>query len=199
MKILVVIDMQNDFLHGALKNEKGIEIIPAVVERINQYKKDNWLVVATRDTHSENYLQTQEGKKLPVKHCVKYSWGWRINEEIEKALGEVNSYNEQLFPFRKMNDNNVVSSYTIVFDKYTFGSYDLANYLTKCYGHIQNNLQIELVGVCTDICVISNAMLLKAFMPEATIIVNGSLCAGVSEKSHNDALNAMGACQIEII
>ena len=86
MKILIVIDMQNDFLHGALRNEEGIKIIPAVVKKIEEYKAKNTLIIATRDTHTEEYLNTQEGQKLPVKHCVKYSYGWRINDEIEKAL-----------------------------------------------------------------------------------------------------------------
>ena len=199
MKILIVIDMQNDFLHGALRNEEGIKIIPAVVKKIEEYKAKNTLVIATRDTHTEEYLTTQEGQKLPVKHCVKYSYGWRINDEIEKALGECNTYDEKQFPIRKMQSTAIGAPYTIVFDKPTFGSVDLAKYLGGCYAHIQDKLEIELCGVCTDICVISNAMLLKATMPEAKIIVNSALCAGVTISSHERALGAMQSCQIEII
>ncbi len=199
MKILVVIDMQNDFLHGALRNEEGIKIIPKVAKRIEYYYSQNMPVFATRDTHEENYLSTQEGEKLPVKHCVKYSNGWLINEDISKALKEINTYDKKQFPFRKMHGLPTAFNYAIVFDKPTFGSEDLANYIKNCYGHMQKELQIELCGVCTDICVISNAMLLKAFMPEAKIIVNSALCAGVTVDSHNVALNAMRACQIEVI
>lgn len=199
MKILVVIDMQNDFLHGALRNEEGIKIIPKVAKRIEYYYSQNMPVFATRDTHEENYLSTQEGEKLPVKHCVKYSNGWLINEDISKALKEINTYDKKQFPFRKMQGLPTAFNYAIVFDKPTFGSEDLANYIKNCYGHMQKELQIELCGVCTDICVISNAMLLKAFMPEAKIIVNSALCAGVTVDSHNVALNAMRSCQIEVI
>ncbi|MBR4420492.1 MAG: isochorismatase family protein, partial [Clostridia bacterium] len=145
------------------------------------------------------YLTTQEGQKLPVEHCVKYSYGWRINDEIEKALGECNTYDEKQFPIRKMQSTAIGAPYTIVFDKPTFGSVDLAKYLGGCYAHIQDKLEIELCGVCTDICVISNAMLLKATMPEAKIIVNSALCAGVTISSHERALGAMQSCQIEII
>ena len=199
MKILVVIDMQNDFLHGALKNEKGIEIIPAVVEKINEYKSENCLVIATRDTHGEDYLNTQEGKKLPVPHCVKYSWGWRINEDIEKALGESETYCEQTIGNWQKEDRALAFPFTLIFDKYTFGSYELAYYLKNNYSKEQKKLEIELVGVCTDICVISNAMLIKAVLPEAKVKVNSALCAGVSECSHETALSAMKSCQIEII
>ena len=199
MKILVVVDMQNDFLHGALRNEKGIEIIPAVVEKINEYKSENCLVIATRDTHGEDYLNTQEGEKLPVTHCVKYSWGWRINEDIEKALGESETYCEQTIGNWQKEDRPLAFPFTLIFDKYAFGSYELAYYLKNNYFKVQKKLEIELVGVCTDICVISNAMLIKAVLPEAKVKVNSALCAGVSESSHETALSAMKSCQIEII
>ncbi len=176
MRILIVIDMQNDFLHGALKNEEGIKIIPSVVEKIKEYKSDGCEVIATRDTHSENYLDTQEGQNLPVVHCVKDSYGWQINSEIQNALGN-----------------------SIIFDKPTFGSSDLALYLKNRFESVQKQLTFEIVGVCTDICVISNAMLIKAFLPEARVKVNSALCAGVSVQSHKTALLAMQACQIQII
>ena len=198
MKILVVIDMQNDFLHGALKNEEGIKIIPNVVKRIKEYYAENMPVFATRDTHTEDYLSTQEGKKLPVVHCVKYAKGWQINQDVLDALGETYVYDKKQFPYRKMLGLPTASNYAIIFDKPTFGSEDLANYIKRCYGHIQKELEVELCGVCTDICVISNAMLLKAMLPEAKIKVNSSLCAGVTVQSHNTALNAMRSCQIEV-
>ena len=176
MKILIVIDMQNDFLTGALRNEEGIKIIPGVIAKINEYHQNNDLIIATRDTHKENYLSTQEGINLPVIHCIKGTLGWEIEDQIATALGEVK-----------------------IFDKKTFGSKELGFYLKEHYGHIQEELEIELVGVCTDICVISNAMVIKANLPEARISVYSSLCAGVTIESHNNALKAMEMCQIRII
>jgi nicotinamidase-related amidase len=175
MKLLIVIDMQNDFLTGALRNEEGIKIIPGVIKKIEEYKQNGDLIIATRDTHFEHYLNTQEGKNLPVVHCVKGTKGWEIEDSIKEALDEVK-----------------------IFDKLTFGSKELGFYLKEHYETIQANLEIELVGVCTDICVISNAMIVKANLPEAKIIVNSSLCAGVTIESHNTALKAMAMCQIEI-
>ena len=175
MKILLVIDMQNDFLEGALRNEEGIKIIPKVVEKINEYKRNNDIVIATLDTHQTNYLDTQEGKNLPVTHCVKDTYGWQIQKDIMDALGDA-----------------------LLFEKPTFGSTELASYLKEKYEHIQTELEIEIIGVCTDICVISNAMLIKANLPEAQIAVLKDLCAGVTVESHQNALTAMSMCQIEI-
>ena len=176
MKILLVIDMQNDFLEGALRNEEGIRIIPNVVNKINEYKKNNDLIIATRDTHQANYMETQEGKNLPVVHCIENTYGWEINDKVKNALGDV-----------------------LVFDKPTFGSVDLASYLYDEYNGIENELEIELVGVCTDICVISNALLIKANLPEAKIKLDASCCAGVTIASHNAAISAMKSCQINVI
>lgn len=175
MKLLIVIDMQNDFLTGALRNEEGIKIIPSVVKKIKEYKENDDLIIATRDTHFENYLETQEGKNLPFIHCIKGTKGWEIEDSIKEALGEVK-----------------------IFDKLTFGSKELGFYLKEHYENIQNDLEIELVGVCTDICVISNAMIIKANLPEARITVDSSLCAGVTIESHLTALKAMEMCQIKI-
>ena len=199
MKILIVIDMQNDFLHGALRNEEGIKIIPGVIQRIKEYQEENKIIIATRDTHEKDYLTTQEGKKLPVEHCIRYSHGWRINEQIEEALGEIYIYDEQSFPGREMSGLENAFSISIIFDKPTFGSNELASYLRKCYFKVQDKLEVELVGVCTDICVISNAMLIKSALPNARVMVNSALCAGVTVESHETALKAMSACQIEII
>ena len=175
MKILLVIDMQNDFLEGALRNEEGIKIIPKVVEKINEYKRNNDIVIATLDTHQTNYLDTQEGKNLPVTHCVKDTYGWQIQKDIMEALGDA-----------------------LVFEKPTFGSTKLASYLKEKYEKIQSELEIEIIGVCTDICVISNAMLIKANLPESHITVLKDLCAGVTVESHQNALKAMSTCQITI-
>lgn len=176
MKILIVIDMQNDFLHGALRNEEGIKIIPNVVNKINEYKKNNYPIIATKDTHYDNYLNTQEGINLPVTHCIINTLGWEINNEVKESLGDV-----------------------LVFNKPTFGSLELANYLKDTYKKCEKSLEIELIGVCTDICVISNAMLIKASLPEAKVIVDASCCRGVTPESHQTALNAMKSCQINII
>lgn len=176
MKILIVIDMQNDFLDGTLRNEEGIKIILNVVNKIKLYKNDGNLIIATRDTHDITYLQTQEGKNLPVIHCIKKTHGWEINDDIARALGDV-----------------------LVFDKPTFGSLELANWLKDNYYDVQEDLEIELVGVCTDICVVSNAMLIKATLPEAKLVCDASCCAGVSIESHKSALQTMKTCQIQVI
>lgn len=171
MKLLVVVDMQNDFVTGALKNEEAVKIIPAIIRKIEKAEKSGDMVVFTHDTHGENYMNTQEGKKLPVVHCVRGTWGWNI-------IPELSAYE---------NGKRV-------FEKPTFGSERLAEFVRE-----SGFEDIELVGVCTDICVISNAMLLKAAVPEANITVDGSCCAGVTPASHQNALNAMKMCQIDVI
>lgn len=171
MKVLVVVDMQNDFIDGALGTSEAVEIVPKVVQKIRDF---DGRVIATRDTHEENYLETQEGKKLPVKHCIRGTKGWEIHPDIQKLLS-----------------GNPV-------DKPTFGSEELGRMLKECQeaeGQIES---ITLVGLCTDICVISNALLLKAYLPEVPIIVDASCCAGVTPESHVQALNAMKMCQVEI-
>jgi len=175
MKILVVVDMQNDFLHGALRNEEGIRKIPNVINKINEYKKNDDIIIATKDTHASNYLETQEGINLPFVHCVKDTYGWEINSDVKEALGDV-----------------------LVFEKPTFGSVSLAKYLFDNYKD-ETDLEIELIGVCTDICVISNALLIKAYLPEVMMVVDASCCAGVTIDSHNAALMAMRSCQINVI
>lgn len=199
MKMLIVIDMQNDFLEGALRNEAGIKIIPGVVKKIKEYNAERWPIFATRDAHDENYLQTQEGQKLPVKHCIKFSNGWAINEDVQNAFGEIDVYCSHYDGSWQKDDTPLMYPYTLIFEKKTFGSIALAKYLKHNYSNLKDKVEIEIVGVCTDICVISNAMLIKAALPEAKIRVNSSLCAGVTEESHKIALEAMRACQIEII
>lgn len=172
MEILVVVDMQNDFLTGVLGSKDNKKIIPNVLNVLKTFKGK---VFFTRDTHTDDYLDTQEGKRLPVKHCIKNTWGWQICDELnEYTKGE------------------------IIVNKPTFGSIELAKKLVE----ISSNEKLEsitFIGVCTDICVISNAMLAKTFMPEVKIIVDSSCCAGVSKKAHDAALTAMQACQIDII
>lgn len=170
MKILVVVDMQNDFIDGAL----GTAEAQAIVENVkNKILKFEGMVLYTRDTHSENYNNTQEGRNLPVPHCIKGTTGWQIHPEIAELV--------RVQPI----------------DKPTFGSMKLAQMISE----MNDNEPIEeitLIGLCTDICVISNAMILKAQLPEVPIVVDASCCAGVSVQSHEQALAAMKACQIRI-
>ena len=170
-KVLVVVDMQNDFIDGALGSSEAASIVPAVAERVANFSGD---VIFTRDTHYEDYLSTAEGRKLPVKHCIKDTDGWQITSAIEIPEG------------------------ARIFDKETFGSVGLGEALLK-ENEKSEISEIELVGLCTDICVISNAFLLKAYLPECEISVNSALCRGVTDESHKKALSAMAACQIKII
>ena len=169
-KILIVVDMQNDFIDGALGTKEAVAIVPKVEEKIRNFDGE---VFFTRDTHETYYLETQEGKNLPVKHCIRDTEGWQIRKELD-AL-------------RK----------TEPIDKETFGSTDLVGELVTL-NEDQGIGSITLVGLCTDICVISNAMLLKAFLPETEIIVDASCCAGVTPESHEAALATMKMCQIMV-
>lgn len=168
MKILVVVDMQNDFIDGALGTPEAASIVPYVREVIESF---DGKVLFTRDTHFADYMDTQEGKNLPVPHCIKDTDGWRIRRELD-AL-------------RK----------TPAIDKITFGSKDLVDIL-KGEPSIES---ITFVGLCTDICVISNVMLTKAFFPEIPLIVDAKACAGVTPESHQNALAAMKMCQVRIV
>lgn len=171
MKILVVVDMQNDFIDGALGTPEAQRIVPAVAEKIRGWTGE---VYATMDTHQADYLDTQEGRNLPVVHCVEGTHGW----EIAPAVREV------------MTDFTCLT-------KPTFGSRSLAETLVLVHQN-QPIEEIELVGLCTDICVISNALVLKAFLPEVPIAVDAACCAGVTPQSHVNALAAMKMCQIKI-
>ncbi len=168
--ILIVVDMQNDFIDGALGTKEAVSIVPNVVNKVANF---DGYVLFTRDTHCENYMETMEGSKLPVKHCIEGTKGWEICDELKDFC---------------VNE---------VIDKPTFGSTKLGELLVN-----MNNLnkidKITLIGLCTDICVISNAMLVKAFLPEVEIVVDSTCCAGVTVESHNNALEAMKMCQINI-
>ena len=174
MDILIVVDMQNDFVSGALGTREAVDIVPRVAERVAAGADLGETILFTRDTHEENYLETREGRALPVPHCIRGTEGWEIVPQLrEYAAG-----------FSPV-------------DKPTFGSTALAQMLSA----INQGTPVEkitLVGLCTDICVISNALLLKAFMPETDIIVDASCCAGVTPESHKNALAAMKACQITV-
>lgn len=167
-KILIVVDMQNDFIDGALGTKEAAAIVPYVKDVIESF---DGKVYFTRDTHFENYMETQEGANLPVPHCIKGTDGWQIRAELD-ALRR-----------------------TETIDKLTFGSSALVDVL-KAEKDIES---ITFVGLCTDICVISNAMVVKAFFPEVPLIVDAKGCAGVSPESHQRALEAMKVCQIKII
>lgn len=167
---LIVVDMQNDFIDGALGTAEAKSIVLKVVEKVRSF---SGRVLFTRDTHGENYLDTQEGKKLPVPHCIRGTKGWQICPELEEYCKEA------------------------PIDKETFGSATLASMLKEA--DRENPIQsITLIGLCTDICVISNALLIKAFLPETDIIVDASCCAGVTPESHHTALSSMRSCHIDI-
>ncbi|MCD8340974.1 MAG: cysteine hydrolase [Clostridiales bacterium] len=169
MKLLVVVDMQKDFVDGALGTSEAVAIVPRVQEKIAARQAAGWTTVFTRDTHTEQYLDTQEGRKLPVPHCIQGTPGWEIIPELP-------------------------TQGCLILDKPSFGSLELARYAAQ----LENLEEIELVGLCTDICVISNALLLKAAVPEVPIYVDASCCAGVTPDSHANALRAMEMCQINV-
>ena len=168
--LLVVVDMQIDFISGALGTKEAETIVPAVIQRIREFPGD---VVYTRDTHGTDYLSTQEGKHLPVVHCISGTAGWEIHPDVLQA-----GYGKTVK----------------IIDKPTFGSQALCR-----FAETENYDAIELIGLCTDICVISNAMLCKAAFPEANIVIDAALCACVTPESHDTALNAMRLCQMEIL
>ena len=165
-KVLIVIDMQNDFVDGALGTKEAEKIVPAVINKVQSAVNNNDGIIFTKDTHYNDYLNTAEGKNLPVEHCIKGSKGWEIIPGLNRYAGKV-------------------------IEKNTFGSINLPK-------EVENYDEIELIGLCTDICVISNALLLKAYFPEKNISVDASCCAGVTQESHNNALEAMKMCQIKI-
>ena len=173
-KLIVVVDMQKDFIDGALGSSEAVKIVDRCAAKIASACDAGDIIVFTRDTHGDDYMQTEEGKNLPVPHCIKGSEGWQISSKLEG-----------LCPDAK------------VLDKETFGSMALGEYASELVrsGKIDS---IELFGLCTDICVISNALLIKAFCPDIPIGVDASCSAGVTPESHDNALKAMESCQIHI-
>lgn len=172
MKVLIVVDMQNDFIDGALGTKEAVFIVPKVREKVRQF---SGRVFFTRDTHSAQYLRSQEGRRLPVPHCIEGSEGWQICPALTEA-----------------------SMAARIVDKSGFGSTQLAQELREL-NRSEPIDELILVGLCTDICVISNALLLKAFLPEVPITVDASCCAGVTPESHHIALQAMKMCQINVV
>ena len=171
-QFLVVVDMQRDFVDAALGTPEAVAILPAVTEKIRNFSGE---IFVTYDTHFENYLQTAEGKKLPVPHCVKGTDGWQLHEQVAQALEG--------------------KAYTSV-EKITFGSVDLPGRIAAAAGG--EPFSVELIGLCTDICVVSNALLLKAHFPEVEIAVDSACCAGVTPATHRAALDTMACCQISV-
>ena len=170
-KMLLVVDMQNDFIDGALGSQDAQAIVQNVVAKINEWKG---LVVATLDTHGEDYLDTLEGKKLPVRHCIKGTDGWKLNPLVEKALKAKNAK---------------------IVEKGTFGCVSLGSILREWTG---TPAEIQLCGLCTDICVVSNALLLRAEFPNTPMAVCANCCAGVTPEKHQAALDVMASCQIDV-
>lgn len=173
MKTLIVIDMQNDFIDGPLGTPEAQAIVPKVKKKIEEYANRGEHIIFTRDSHRPDYLQTQEGRKLPVEHCIMCRSGWRIPNEL---MHYVYDY-----------------EYAKVFNKYSFG-YDNWNEWEALLTD-----SITLVGLCTDICVISNALILKANFPETEITVDASCCAGTTPENHKAALQVMKCCQINVV
>ncbi|MCD7739719.1 MAG: cysteine hydrolase [Lachnospiraceae bacterium] len=173
MKYLIIVDMQNDFITGSLGTKEAQAILPAVIRRAETFPGE---IIFTRDTHTQEYLTTQEGRNLPVEHCIAGTWGWQLAEELQQLAAKRGSR---------------------IFDKPTFGSVSLAQTLFS-ENEKKPIEEIELCGLCTDICVISNALLIKAWLPETAVSVDASCCAGVTPDSHLNALAAMKMCQITV-
>lgn len=184
-KVLIVIDVQNDFITGALRNEEAIKALPNIVKLV---KEGNWdEIYATMDTHNKKtYLtKTLEGSKLPVEHCIKGTWGWEMPKELKDALAENPAWRE-------------------AFEKETFGSTWLANHLAATHqGNAITNFatdyEFTIVGFCTDICVVSNALLIRANFPNNKIVILKDCVAGVTPETNDAALKTLGMCQIEVI
>lgn len=177
MKILVVVDMQNDFITGSLGTPEAKAIVPNVKKKIEEYHNNGDTIIFTRDTHETNYLQTKEGKKLPVEHCIRDTWGWEITDELRDEAADA-----------------------LIINKPTFGCAEL--YEPVCdYASASSKIidEIEMIGLCTDICVVSNALLLKtAFFETIEITVDATCCAGVTPETHEAALKTMEMCQINV-
>ena len=172
-KVLIVVDMQKDFVDGALGSAQAVAIVDNVVNKIENFDGD---IIVTYDTHAENYMETQEGKYLPVPHCIKGTDGWKLDAKVQTALDK--------------------GAYKAI-EKLTFGSTELPEYIKATYN--PEEIEIELIGLCTDICVVSNALLLKANFLETKVSVDAACCAGVTVDSHNAALITMKMCQVNVI
>ena len=182
MKVLAVIDMQNDFITGSLGTKEAQDIVPGVEEKIKEYNSEGNIVVFTKDTHKEGYLDTQEGKNLPIEHCIEDTYGWKVESSCRTAWKETK---------RMCILNNLRNT----FYKSTFGSYSLASWISNNSKYID---EVELCGLETDICVISNAVLIKSLCPEIKIKVDASCCAGTTPEKHKEALDVLESIQVEV-
>lgn len=171
-KILIVVDMQKDFVDGALGTKEAVAIVDNVVNKISNFDGD---IIVTYDTHPENYMDTQEGRNLPVAHCIKGSDGWKLDSKVQSAVD--------------------AKGYKAI-EKPTFGSTELPRYISDNYN--PDEIEIELIGLCTDICVVSNALMMKANFLETKVSVDASCCAGVTVESHKAALTTMKMCQVNV-
>ena len=171
--LLVVVDIQKDFVDGALGTAEAVAIVENAAKKIREFDGE---IFVTYDTHFENYMETAEGAKLPVPHCIKETEGWELNADIADALAD--------------------KKYTAV-EKITFGSTELPELVKKAVG--DEDFDLTLIGLCTDICVVSNALILKANFPEKEVYVDAACCAGVTVDTHNAALTTMKMCQINVI
>jgi len=170
-RLLVVVDMQNDFIDGALGTKEAEAIVDNVAAKIKEYNAED--IFVTLDTHHEDYLDTREGQLLPVKHCIEGTEGWRLSPKLDSLLDGA-----------------------CIIEKPTFGSYELVDAIGEIYEEEEGEIEIEIVGLCTDICVVSNALLLKNWFYETPVKVAASCCAGVSPEKHEAALETMRSCQI---
>ena len=182
LKILVLIDCQNDFITGSLRNEEAIKTVPNVVKKIREFNGS--AIFYTQDTHEENYLETNEGRRLPFEHCIKDTDGWKLEPNVQAAI----------------TDATLRNIPAIKIEKPTFGSFQLVNFINGFLDvHRGADVEIEFCGYCTDICVVSNVLMTKAALYEkATISVDASCCAGVTPESHKAALLTMKMCQVDI-
>ena len=171
-KILVVVDMQKDFVDGALGTKEAVAIVDNVAEKIKDF---DGKIFVTYDTHFENYMETREGKNLPVPHCIKDTEGWKLDKKVEAAL-----------------DGKDVTR----IEKVTFGSVELPELIREYVAG--DKFEVCMIGLCTDICVVSNALIVKATFPETDICVDAKCCAGVTPQAHEAALMTMQSCQIKI-
>jgi nicotinamidase-related amidase len=171
-KLLIVVDMQNDFVCGSLRSEQAQSIVPSVKMKINEYIRRSDEIIFTRDTHQPNYLETQEGRNLPVEHCIEGTEGWSIYDGLDKGID------------------------CVYINKPAFGWPHWEQTLSKIINMID---EIEICGLCTDVCVVSNALIIKAHYPEIKVTVDGSCCAGITEESHKAALLTMKMCQVNVI
>ena len=174
-RILIAVDLQKDFIDGALGTKEAVAIVPAAAARIREYRERGDDVFATLDTHGADYMETQEGRKLPVPHCIRGTEGWQLDPAIREAAGDA-----------------------ALVEKPTFGSVRLPELIRERLAPDETPV-VGLIGLCTDICVVSNALLLKAAFPEAVIRVNAACCAGVTPEKHRAALETMASCQVEIL